>query len=480
MAVRVRFCPSPTGFLHVGSVRTALYNWLHARHEGGTAILRIEDTDQARETQGAIAQIQRSLDWLGLEFDESPRLGGPVAPYMQSERFARHRGLVERLVADGHAYPCYQTPGELEAARAAARQTDDPASPTRAHRDLTRTQIAQFAAEGRQPVIRFRTPVDGDTQVVDRVRGTVRWEHRLLGDHVLLRADGVPTYQLANPVDDVEQGVTLVIRGEDLLPSTPRQKLLVEALGHAYPQTAHLPMILGPDKKRLSKRHGAASVEEFRALGYLPEAIVNYLALVGWSYDDSTEIMSVPELIDRFTLERVNAAPGVFDHQKLAWMNGVHLRALPTASYAERLRAFLADAGSPLATRSELAAAVPLVQEKIGALGEFEEFAGFLFHPVVYADEAWRRVGETPGAADALDAVVDALRSVEPFDAAGVETALRTVPERIGQKARAAFLPPRVALTGRTVSPGLFESIAVLGREESVARLEAARVRLRA
>jgi glutamyl-tRNA synthetase len=478
MDVRVRFCPSPTGYLHVGGVRTALYNWLFARHHGGVAVLRIEDTDQSRETQGAIEQIQRSLDWLGLDFDESPVLGGPNGPYLQSERLDAYRETAERLVSEGLAYRCYQTPEELDAARAAARETDDPASPTRAHRDLTTAQVADFEAAGREPVIRFRTPIDGATEIVDLVRGAVRWENRLLGDHVLLRKDGIATYQLANPLDDVHHKMTHVIRGDDLLSSTPRQKLLLEALGHDYPITAHLPQILGADKKRLSKRHGAASVEEFRDAGYLPEAVVNYLALVGWSYDDSTELMSVPELVERFTIERVSTSPGVFDHQKLAWMNGMHLRALDGDDYAARLHAYLRDRGSPIANRVELDAAVPLVQEKIAALGEFEEFAGFLFHPVVYDEEAWRKVAALPEAAAILDACATALEAATGFETADVEAALRGVSEQLGLKPRVAFLPPRVAISGRTISPGLFESIALLGRDEALGRLRAARARL--
>jgi glutamyl-tRNA synthetase len=478
MQVRVRFCPSPTGYLHVGGVRTALYNWLFARHHGGVAVLRIEDTDMSRETEGAIDQIQRSLDWLGLDFDESPRAGGPFAPYRQSERLEAYREAAAALVAAGHAYPCYQTPEELEAARAAARQTDDPASPTRAHRDLTAAQIAEFEAAGRAPVIRFRTPLGGATEVVDLVRGHVSWENRLLGDHVLLRADGVATYQLANPLDDVHHGMTHVIRGDDLLSSTPRQKLLLAALGHDYPVTAHLPQILGADKKRLSKRHGAASVEEFRDAGYVPEAVVNYLALVGWSYDDSTELMTVDELIERFTMERVSSSPGVFDHQKLAWMNGVYLRGLQPDDYAARLRGYLADRGSPIASRAELPAAVPLVQEKIGALGEFEDFAGFLFHPVVYDDAAWQKVAALPEAAAILGAAADALEAAPAFGPDDVEAALRGVAERLELKPRVAFLPPRVAVSGSTVSPGLFESIALLGRDESLERLRGAAAHL--
>ena len=479
MGVRVRFAPSPTGFLHVGGVRTALYNWLFARHAGGVAVLRIEDTDVGRETAGAIEQIQASLDWLGLDFDESPARGGPYAPYRQSERLDRYREVVDRLVADGLAYPDYRTPEEVEAARLAARETDDPASATRAQRDLTREQVAEYEAQGRLPAIRFRAPTEGETVIEDLVRGEVRWEHRLLGDHVLLRGGGIPTYQLANPVDDLDHAITHVIRGDDLLPSTPRQRLLVEAIGGTYPVTGHLAMILGPDKKRLSKRHGAASVEEFRDAGYLPEAVLNYLALLGWSFDDSTELMTRDELVERFTIERVNASPAVFDHQKLAWMNGVYLRDLDAAEYGRRLRSYLAERHSPLAGVEGLEDAVPLVQEKIGALGEFEDFAGFLFRPVVYEPEAWQRLAGVAEAAAVLDGAAAALEAIDgDLTAEAVDAALRGVVEGLGLKPRTAFTPLRVAITGRTVSPGLFESIAVLGREESLQRIRAAAAHL--
>ncbi len=472
MHVRVRFPPSPTGFLHIGSVRTALYNWLFARHHGGTAVFRIEDTDTSRETEGAIEQIRRSLDWVGLDFDEGPTQGGDYGPYRQTLRLDRYRAVAQELVERGLAYPCYQSPEELEAARALARETDDPASPTRAHRELSRAQIAEHEAAGRRPVIRFKTPLEGTTTIDDLVRGAISFEHRLLGDTVLLRADGAPTYQLANPVDDMDHRITHVIRGEDLLPSTPRQRLLVEALGGTYPQTAHLAMVLGPDRKRLSKRHGATSVEEFRDAGYLPEAVVNYLALVGWSYDDHTEVMSMDELVQRFSLERVNPAPGVFDHKKLAWMNGIHLRALDAGTYAGRLRSYLRDGGSALADEPGLEQAVPLVQEKIGVLAEFEDLAGFLFRPVVLDPASLERVRGDAQAGAILAAAATSLRAVEPFDVEGVEAALRALCETLAMKPKQAFLPLRVAVSGSTVSPGLFESIALLGREESVARIE--------
>ena len=427
MTVRVRFAPSPTGFLHVGGVRTALYNWLFARHHGGVTVLRIEDTDTERETEGAIEQIQRSLDWLGLDFDESPRTGGPNGPYLQSERAETYQAAVDQLLEQGLAYRCYQTPEELEAARAAARHTDDPAAPTRLHRDLTSEQVSRFEGEGRPAIIRFRTPLEGETVIEDLVRGRIAFEHRLLGDTVLMRGGGAPTYQLANPLDDMAMGITHVIRGEDLLPSTPRQKLLVEALGGTFPTTAHLSMILGTDKKRLSKRHGAASVEEFREQGYLPHALVNFLALLGWSWDGETELMSIDELVERFSLERVNPAPAVFDHQKLAWMNGTYLRELAADTYAAALDAHLVDADSPLAGNDRLTELVPMVQEKLGAFGEFDALAGSLLVDREPDPVAWEKLRADDNAPKVLDAAITMLDASAVFTPDAVEGTLRSI-----------------------------------------------------
>jgi glutamyl-tRNA synthetase len=475
MTVRVRFAPSPTGFLHVGGVRTALYNWLFARHHGGVTVLRIEDTDTERETEGAIEQIQRSLDWLGLDFDESPRTGGPHGPYLQSERAETYQAAVDQLLEQGLAYRCYQTPEELEAARTAARHTDDPAAPTRLHRDLTSEQISRFEGEGRPAIIRFRTPLEGETVVEDLVRGRIAFEHRLLGDTVLMRGGGAPTYQLANPLDDMAMGITHVIRGEDLLPSTPRQKLLIEALGGRFPTTAHLSMILGPDKKRLSKRHGAASVEEFREQGYLPHALVNFLALLGWSWDGETEIMSIDELIERFSLERVNPAPAVFDHQKLAWMNGAYLRELAVDDYAAGLDAHLIDAASPLAGNPRLGELVPMVQEKLGAFGEFDALAGSLLVDREPDPVAWDKLKADENAPKVLDATITMLGAISAFSPEAIEGSLRSICDLLDLKPKHAFTPIRIAITGSTVAPGLYESIAFLGRDESLARLQRAR-----
>jgi glutamyl-tRNA synthetase len=411
MNVRVRFAPSPTGFLHIGGVHTALFNWLFARHEGGEFLLRIENTDVSREVAEATEQIQESLGWLGLDWD------GEIT--FQLDRMERCREEASRLVAEGTAY-------EDEGA------------------------------------IRMRMPDEGVTAWEDLIRGRIEWENERLDDLVIVRADGRPTYNFASPVEDWLDGITHVLRGDDHISNTPRQIRILEALGAPLPAYGHLANILGPDGKKLSKRHGATSVEEFRAQGYIPEALVNFLALLGWSYDDKTTVMSREELVERFTLERVGASPAVFDFKKLEWLNGVYLRALPPEEYADRLVGYLREQGYEW--DEELVRRVaPLVQEKIATLGEFPAFAGFFFTRVEPEGEAVDGV--------VLPAATETLASVEPFEAAAIESALRGLAERLGLKPREAFQPIRLAVTGSKVSPGLFESLEVLGKEESLARL---------
>jgi len=410
-----RFAPSPTGFLHIGGVHTALFNWLYARHEGGEFRLRIENTDTSREVAEATEQIQDSLRWLGLDWD------GEVT--FQLDRMARCQEEAQRLLAEGHAY-------EDEGA------------------------------------IRIRMPDEGVTAWDDLIRGRIEFPNEKLDDLVAVRADGRPTYNFASPVEDWLDGITHVLRGDDHVSNTPRQIRILEALGAPLPQYGHLANILGPDGRKLSKRHGANSVEEFRAQGYIPEALVNYLALLGWSYDDRTEIMSVPELIERFTLERVGASPGVFDYQKLEHFNGVHLRAMPPDEYGDRLVAYLREQGYDW-DEELVRRAVPLVQEKIATLGEFPEFAGFLFRDV------------EPDLAlvdgNVLAEAERELAGVEPFKTDAIDQALRALAERLELKPREAFQPIRVAVTGSRVSPGLFESIELLGRERTLARIRRAR-----
>ena len=414
MSVRVRFAPSPTGFLHIGGVHTALFNWLFARHEGGDFHLRIENTDTSREVAEATQQIQDSLSWIGLDWD------GEVT--FQLDRMERCREEAARLVAEGKAY-------EDEGA------------------------------------IRMRMPEEGVTAWDDLIRGRIEWENERLDDLVIVRGDGRPTYNFASPVEDWLDGITHVLRGDDHVSNTPRQIRILEALGAPLPAYGHVANILGPDGKKLSKRHGATSVEEFRAQGYIPEALVNFLALLGWSYDDKTTVMSREELVERFTLERVGASPAVFDFQKLDWLNGVYLRALSPEEYADRLTSYLREQGYEW--DDELVRKVaPLVQDKIATLGEFPAFAGFFFARVEPDAEVDGQV---------LPAAAETLAQVEPFEAGAIEEALRALAEQLGLKPRDAFQPIRLAVTGSKVSPGLFESLEVLGRDESLARLGSGR-----
>jgi glutamyl-tRNA synthetase len=403
--------PSPTGFLHIGNVRTALFNWLFARHEGGEFRLRIENTDTGREVAEATDQIQESLRWLGLEWD------GDVT--FQLDRQQDCVDVAQRLLAEDKAY-------EDEGA------------------------------------VRFRMPDEGVTAWDDIVRGRVEVPNEKLDDLVIVRSDGRPTYNFASPLEDVWDGITHVIRGEDHISNTPKQLNLIRAIDADVPIYAHVSHVLGADGRALSKRHGSVTVDDFRGQGYYPAALVNFLALLGWSYDDKTTIMSVDELVERFSLERVVPSPAVFDYTKLDWMNGVYLRALPPDEYADVLVAYLREQGYDW-DEQLVRRVAPLVREKIATLGEFPAFAGFFFARV-------EPEGEVDG--QVLPAAVETLAGVEPFEAEQIETALRGLAERLGLKPREAFQPIRLALTGSKVSPGLFESLELLGRDESLARLE--------
>jgi glutamyl-tRNA synthetase len=413
--VRVRMAPSPTGLLHIGGVRTFLFNWLFARQRDGELLLRIENTDTSREVAEATEQIQRDLSWLGIDWDGDVRF--------QLDRMDDARRLAQQLVAEGKAY-------EDEGA------------------------------------IRFRMPDEGTTGWDDLIRGRIEFPNERLEDVVLVRSDGRPTYNFASPVDDMLDGITQVIRGQDHVSNTPKQIRILEALGADLPVYAHAPDVLGTDGKKLSKRHGAQSVNDFREQGYIPEALVNFLARLGWSYDDRTEVFSRDELLEYFDLERVSPGPAVFDYQKLAWLNGVHLRNLPPQEYADRVLEYLGE--REIGWDEDLVRrAAPLVQEKIETLSEFPGYVRFLFEDVE----------PDPLLLDprVLDAAGEALAETEPFAADTIEATLRGLAERLELKPREAFQPIRVAVTGSKVSPGLFESLELLGRDRSLARLNAAR-----
>jgi glutamyl-tRNA synthetase len=408
--------PSPTGFLHIGNVRTALFNWLFARHEGGEFRLRIENTDTSREVAEATQQIQDSLRWLGLDWD------GEVT--FQLDRLADCAAVARRLVEEGKAY-------EDEGA------------------------------------IRFRMPDEGVTAWDDAVRGRIEFPNEQLEDLVLVRSDGRPTYNFASPMEDVWDGITHVIRGEDHISNTPKQINLIRAVGAEPPVYAHVSHVLGADGKSLSKRHGSVTVDEFREAGYYAPALLNFLALLGWSYDDKTTVMSRDELIDRFTLDRVVPSPATFDYDKLDWLNGVYLRALPVEEYAEELVRYLRDRGYDW-DEDRIRRAAPIVQEKIERFGQFPDFAGFLFHEVE-PDPALLN-----GRAPVVTAAREELERVDPFAAPQIEAALRGLAEKLELSPRKAFEPIRIAVTGSKVSPGLFESIELLGKDETLRRLTAA------
>ena len=416
MSMRVRFAPSPTGVLHIGGARTALYNWLLARGSDGTFVLRIEDTDRERSTPENVEQILDALRWLELDWDE-----GPIS---QAERRPEHSAAIERLVEAGDAY-------EDEGA------------------------------------IRLRVPDTGETVVHDLIRGDITFPHSAIDDFVIRRSDGSPLYNLAVAVDDRDMGITHVVRGDDHISNTPRQVMILRALGADPPLFAHLPLLHGPDGKKLSKRHGAASVQELRDAGYLPEAVRNYVSLLGWGYDESTTFMSTDELIQRFDLTRVSKNPAVFDEQKLRWMNGRYLRDLTPEDLRARLET--------LSGREVPPEAVTISQEKMQTLTDFWPLVGFLVErPAEYDEKAWSRV-MADGAPERLRSARGALEAAaEPFGTEQVEEALRGVVDRLEVKPREVFQPIRVAITGTTVSPGIFESVAALGREETLARIDAA------
>jgi len=474
-APRVRFAPSPTGYLHVGGARTALFNWLYARRHGGTFVLRIEDTDVERSSADMVTGILDGLRWLGLEWDEGPGIGGPHAPYFQSERLDRYRAAAQQLTAGGHAYPCYCTPDRLRGERERAEQRGEAWQYDRACLALTAERRAELDASGAARAIRFKVPA-GATGFDDEVHGRIAFDGANIEDFVILRSDDYPTYHLSVVVDDVDMEITHVIRGDDHISNTPKHVLLFGALGVVPPRFAHVPLILGADKKRLSKRHGATSVMEYERQGYLPAAMVNFLALLGWSPGGDRELMSAAELVDAFALSGISTGNAVFNTEKLDWMNGQYIARLPAAELTGMLRPLFAGAGlgeQPLVTEpASLARLVELLQPRVKRLTEFVEQARPLVtEPVEYEPEAVRKHLTTLDLAGHLAALVEALRTTDHFGEPDVEAAVRGTATQRGIKAGQLIHAVRVALTGRTTSPGLFELIVWLGRDRTLARL---------
>ena len=477
MSVRVRFAPSPSGYLHVGGARTALYNFLFARGRGGSFILRVEDTDAARSTEESVRAILDSLRWLGLTWDEGPVAGGPHAPYFQAQRRELYHRHAAALRAGGRAYPCWCTPEELEQRREQQIARGEPPRYDGRCRTLDAATRARHEAEGRPAALRFALPGAQEVAWDDVVRGRVAFQSELLDDFVLLRSDGLPTYNYACVVDDHEMEITHVVRGDDHISNTPRQLLLYRAFDWAPPVLAHVPMILGEDGSRLSKRHGATSVEAFRDLGYLPEALTNFLALLGWAYDGRTELFSLEELTRLFTLEKVGANPAVFNLEKLEWMNGQHLKRLPEEQRVAEVKRFLGARGHELARRSDewWTVLVRAIGDRLKTLMDAERYGAFALREELELDEAaWDEARRKPEAGARLAALADALERVADWGLEPLERETRSLATSLGVKAGEVIGLARVALTGRKVSPGIFEVMWLLGRERTLERLRAA------
>ncbi|MEE9201562.1 MAG: glutamate--tRNA ligase [Dehalococcoidia bacterium] len=487
--VRVRFAPSPTGFPHIGNLRTALFNWLFARHHGGVFILRIEDTDVARKVEGAEEAILSSLRWLGLDWDEGP--------FFQSERLPLYQQAAKELVEKGHAYHCFCSTERLDEMRREQVRRKLPPGYDRLCRNLSAAQREESLAKGITPVVRFRIPLEGQTRFNDLVKGPVTFNNRTLDDFILLKADGFPTYHLANIVDDHDMGITHVLRADEWLSSTPRHLLLYGAFGYQPPEFVHLPMILGEDRSKLSKRHGAVSVTEFREQGYLPQAMTNFMALLGWSLDDRTEMFTLEELVSHFSIERLSRTGAVFNLEKLQWMNGVYLRQLSVEEFVDLALPYLERNLPPSVPRpidrGYLLRMAPFLQERARTLEGVTELADFFFlltgvdyetGPLLGGmQKEVRKQGKDPAGAaplarGALEASATAIERAADFEPEALEATFRSLGEGLGLGAGAFFGLLRVALTGRTASPPLFHTMSILGRDKCLARLAAAQQKL--
>ncbi len=478
--VRVRFAPSPTGFLHVGGARTALYNWLFARKHGGSFVLRIEDTDLARSTEESVQGILEGMRFLGLDWDEGPGVGGDYGPYFQTERLELYREYAQKLVDKGRAYECFCTPEELEEQRRIQREQKLDMHYDGRCLKLTEAEKEAFRAEGRKPVLRFLSIKEGELEFPDIVRGSVKFPNSQVDDFVIIKSDGVPTYNFAVVIDDALMEITHVIRGEDHIPNTPKQIQLYEALGFAVPEFAHIPMILGSDKTRLSKRHGATSVTQFEEEGYLPDAMVNYLALLGWGYDDSSTLFTREELIEKFSLERVSKNAAVFDFQKLQWMNGVYIRELDLDEFYQRAVAYLQKAGLvPEELNSDVEEKVRKVlkelQSRVKLVSEVVEMSRYFFSDeFTYDEKAVTKFLLKGQAADILQFLRNQFADVENFSEEFLAPVFKEAMAKFDLKLGKIIPPLRVALTGTNVSPGIYEVLEILGKDTVLTRIDRA------
>ena len=479
--VRVRYAPSPTGNPHIGNIRTAMFNWLFARRNGGQFVVRVEDTDQGRITEGAVDHILDGLEWLGIDWDEGPRVGGPYGPYFQSERLERYHEAAEQLIASGNAYRCYCSPervAELRKEQARSRQRQGYDSHCRY---LSEAERRDREADGSASVLRFAMPQTGVTSVEDTIRGHVEWQNDLTDDFILIKSDGFPTYHMAVVVDDHAMAISHVLRAEEWLPSTPRHVQLFRALGLDMPTFGHLPMILGSDRAKLSKRHGATSLMEYRDDGFLPEALINFMALLGWSLDGETEVMTSDTIRDNFTLERVGKPAAIFDLDKLQWMNGVYIRQTDDADLADRILPFL-EREYPAALlpidRDYLLRIVPLMRERLKTLADAPDMLSYFFEEALAYDPASliQRGMDATGTHAAINRAQGDLTSVSDpeFQHENLENILRASGKDLELSGRQFFGALRSAITGRTATPPLFEMMEVMGRERVLRRLEAA------
>ena len=484
-AVRVRYAPSPTGNPHIGNIRTAMFNWLFARRNEGRFIVRVEDTDQGRITEGAVDHILDGLEWLGIDWDEGPRVGGGYGPYFQSQRLERYHAAAERLVAAGEAYRCYCPPERVDALRKEQARNRQRVGYDSHCRYLAESERLANDAAGMPSVLRFAMPQSGVTSVDDAIRGHVEWQNELTDDFVLVKSDGFPTYHMAVVVDDHAMEISHVLRAEEWLPSTPRHVQLYRALGLTMPRFGHLPMILGADRAKLSKRHGATSLMEYRDDGFLPEALINFMALLGWSLDGETDIMAADTIREHFTLERVGKPAAIFDLDKLQWMNGVYIRQTDAVDLADRIRPFLEreyPADRLPIDREYLLRIVPLVQERIKTLADAPAMISYFFEDAPEYDGAMlvQRGMDAPGTLAALQRAERDLSAVAAgdFGHESLEARLRATGAELGLSGRQFFGTLRTALTGRTATPPLFEMMEVMGQERVAQRLAVAAAKL--
>ncbi len=475
MSVRVRFAPSPTGFLHIGGLRTALYNFLFARHHGGSFILRIEDTDQERTVPGAVENIIDTLRWVGLEFDEGPHVGGPYGPYVQSQRLELYRQQAQVLLERGAAYYAFDTPEELERMRERQRRAGiAPRYDRFAMRNsftLPADEVQRLLSEGAPAVVRLAVPLDREVRFHDIIRGDITVHSRDIDDQVLLKSDGFPTYHLANVVDDHFMRITHVIRGEEWIPSTPKHILLYEAFGWEPPQFAHLPLLLNPDRSKLSKRHGDVAVEDFRRQGYFPEALLNFVALLGWNPTADRELFTLEELIASFDLSKVNRAAAILDRKKLDWMNAQYLRILPLERLAREFEPIVRQMGYPEYPREYLMRVIALLRERVDRLPEIASFGDYMFVPPQQYDWDYFRAHWRPELPQWLEEAAELLQTIEPFTAEVLQQRLTAFVAERGQKLRTIVHPLRFILTGKSVGAGIFETMEVLGKAECLRRL---------